>query len=409
MFKPNTARLPEGRDRGSIAEAVLPARIKRFLQQARAEEMAKGLPRFKQADTLRVLKDGRIYKTPDYSNLFVIRLPEGAARQAVIDSLKKHPSVAIVEKDQPVIFRGVDPNDPNFNLQWNLKNTGQFGGTPGADVKATDAWTITTGSNSVILGIIDLGVQGSHPDFENASGQSRVSGDSQFITDHGTAVAGVAAATGNNAIGVAGVDWNAAIHAEQVNGFTIGNVPAIIDAIDDAVTAGARVLNNSWGHEQFSQLLFNQFVAAYQADVLPVDANPETGGEGDFPNDYGSWILNVAATTNGDAQAAYSFSRDFTDVAAPGGNNDQDARHNIYTTRRTAAGSYGYQVGTSYAAPHVTGIAGLLLSLNPNLRNYDLEWIVKRSANDIDPPGPDNDTGYGRVNAYEAVRHVSSP
>lgn len=407
MFKPNTARLPEGQDRARIPEAILPAEIKRLLEDFGAEEIAKGIPSFKQSDTLRVLSDGRIYRTPDYTNLFVIRLPQGVNRQTVIGSLHRHPAVAIAEIDQSPTFRELVPNDQHFGLQWNLKNTGQFGGTPGADIKATFAWDKTTGNSAVILGFIDTGVEAGHPDFKDSSGQSRVSGDSQFFTDHGTQVAGIAAATGNNGIGIAGIDWKAAIHSETITDFS--NIPAVVSAINDAVAAGARVLNNSWGVANFSQVLFNQFLAAYQADVLPVVSNPATGEEGEFPNSFGSWILNVAATTNKDAKATYSFARDYTDVAAPGGNADGVNERNIYSTIRTSNGSYGYGAGTSMAAPHVTGIAGLLLSVNPDLHNYDLEWIIKRSADDIGTTGPDPDFGYGRVNAYEAVRRASLP
>ncbi len=400
MFKSGIVSLPDGRDRANLDEATLPTPLRTLLKAFDAQEIAKGIPEFQRSDTLRVLPDGRLFKVPDYTNLFVITLPTGLQREALVDSLVRFPIVVSAEKNQRAILRETIPNDTHFQArQWNLKNTGQFGGTPGADVKATFAWDITKGSTSVILGILDYGIQSGHLDL-----QGKVSGDAGYSVSHGTHVAGIAGALTNNNRGVAGVDWNAQLVSQRID---LGGIPEIAQAVNDAVAAGARVLNNSWGLPSYSTVLYNAFLSAYQADVLSTVANPETGATGEFPNSFGTWIMNVAATTNGDAKASYSFDRNYTDVGAPGGNADGVLERNIYST--IPDNTYGYMAGTSMATPHVTGIAGLLLAINPNLHNYDLEWIIKRSANDIPPTGRDPSTGYGRVNAYEAVRHVAAP
>jgi subtilisin family serine protease len=399
MFEPSIVSLPEGRDRTNPDEANLPNSLRRLLRAFDTQEIAKGIPEFRRSDTLRVLPDGRIFKVPDYTNLFVITLPMGMKRESLVDSLKQLPGIISAENNQKAVLRETIPNDSHFSTrQWNLKNTGQFGGTPGADIKATFAWDIAKGSSSVILGIIDTGIQSGHVDL-----QGKVSGDAGYSISHGTHVAGIAAANTNNSQGVAGVDWNARLVSQRMD---LGGTPEIAQAINDAVAAGARVLNNSWGGPEYSSVLYNAFLSAYQADVLLTVANPEDGATGEFPNSFGPWIVNVGATTNGDAKTSYSFDRDYTDVGAPGGNGDAVLERDIYSTIPFV---YGYSAGTSMATPHVTGIAGLLLSINPSLHNYDLEWIIKRSANDILPAGRDPSTGYGRVNAFEAVRHVAAP
>jgi hypothetical protein len=126
------------------------------------------------------------------------------------------------------------------------------------------------------LGIIDTGVQANHEDLTG-----RVSGDAGFGAAHGTHVAGIAGAKGNNNKGVAGVNWNAQLVSQRNDQ---GGIPGIAQAVNDAVAAGARVLNNSWGVQDYSQVLYDAFFAAQQADVLSIVANPEDGAIGEFPN-----------------------------------------------------------------------------------------------------------------------------
>jgi hypothetical protein len=100
--------------------------------------MALGMPSFQSSDTLRVLPDGRVFRLPDYTNLFVVSLQQAERRSTLIDSLKVLPFLLSAEKNQKAMLRELVPNDTYFtSRQWNMRNTGQFGGTSGADIKAT--------------------------------------------------------------------------------------------------------------------------------------------------------------------------------------------------------------------------------------------------------------------------------
>lgn len=197
--------------------------------QHRVDRVRKGFPDFNRADTLRVSPEGLTVSSMDLSRVFVLRLPSNERRDSLIARLQRLPHVIYAEPNSMGRAR-LDPNDQHFSLQWGLKNTGQAGGTAGADIKATQAWDIFTGSSSVIVGIVDGGrVQQNHPEFAG-----RVSGNlNTSISNHATHVAGIAAAKGNNSSGVAGVDWNA-----QINTQTIGDIPQQAAAVRAAVDAG---------------------------------------------------------------------------------------------------------------------------------------------------------------------------
>ncbi len=148
--------------------------------------LTRALPDFAAADTLKHTPNGRAIHFPDYTQYFRVELPAGENRDSLISRLEKLPFVTYAEKNQHPDLNGnpVTPNDQYFYKQWNLKNTGQAGGTSGEDIDATDAWSITTGSSSVKLGIIDTGVLSTHEDLTG-----RVKRTSPVYYFHGTHVA----------------------------------------------------------------------------------------------------------------------------------------------------------------------------------------------------------------------------
>ena len=409
MFETDAAALPDGATRAEIGQAELPGQVKGLLQRAGAQRMAKGFPDFRRSDTLRVLENGRTYRVPDYTNLFVVTLPPNANRDSVVARLNRLPEwVQYAEKNQRPAARispenrshtirshtqnGTDevipPNQDDFDKQWGLRNTS------GPDIEATKAWTYTKGSSKVTIGIVDGGIDANHVDLSG-----KVSGYTG-TTDHSTAVAGVAAAKGDNSAGkVAGVDWRAQIHSEPQSSDLVGTA----QSIDDAVTAGARAINNSWGFDDRSTTLSQALRSAYEADVLPVHANPYKDGsaaqESSYPNNVGPWIVNVGAMNQSGSPWGNTGSRSFTDIAAPG--------VNIYTTT-VLYGDYGYRTGTSVAAPFVVGTASLLLSAEPSLRTHDIEHLLERTAQSYGS-GRDPEVGYGMIDANAAVKRVSDP
>ncbi len=238
---------------------------------------------------------------------------------------------------------------------------------------------------------------------------SKVFGDYGYSDPHGTHVAGIAAANTNNDEGIAGIDWYAMINAQDV-----GNdpgIPEFTQAVIDAVDAGSRVINCSWGYPDFSYILYYAFIYTYQMGVLPVAALPYPDRNWENPNGFGLWMFTVNASENRDHIAEYTLSKRYTDIAAPGGEYRTTNRQMIISA--LPEGTYGYGQGTSMAAPHATGVAGLLIAVNPELKNYDLEWIMKKTSDDLYYPpctqGWDAYSGYGRLNAIEAVKRTLPP
>ncbi|MDI6804351.1 MAG: S8 family serine peptidase [Bacteroidota bacterium] len=302
-----------------------------------------------------------------------------------------------------------DPNDQHFSKQWALKNTGEGGGTIDADIDADEAWDITTGSSDIKIGIIDDGMQTDHPDFIG-----RVTGDLGDNSRHGTVVAGIAAAQGNNNIGIAGVAWNVGIINEDFGNYTDAE---FTDAVRSASQRGSHVINNSWRlipTGRYSQTVRLAFADAYKLNIV---ATASMGNQYvnviQYPAAFGQGIITVGATTNDNEKAEYSSTGNWIDVVAPGGVGPGEdvppvLQRQIYSTVPNS--SYDYVGGgTSWATPHVTGIAALMLSYKPNLYNDDIENIVQLSAEDKGPIGFDEEYGYGRVNARRALDLLRYP
>jgi subtilisin family serine protease len=316
----------------------------------------------------------------------VVVLRNGTTSEEAIQRLDDSDSVEFVEPNY-VLKASRIPNDLSFNRLWGLHNTGQLGGVPGADVGAAEAWDLVTGGD-VNVAIIDTGIDYRHVDLDgniwnnpadpidhvdndgngfvdDLRGIDLASGDSDPLDDssHGTHVAGIVGAEGNNGIGVAGVTWKARLMALKFldrNGE--GNTADAAEAIDYAVAAGARVINASWGGPAFSQTLYQSvkrageagvlFVAAAGNSAVNADTSPDYPAAFDLPN-----VISVAASNPDDELLYFSnYGRTSVDLAAPG--------EEIYSTVRGTS-SYGTFSGTSMAAPYVSGAAALYLARNP--------------------------------------------
>jgi subtilisin family serine protease len=306
------------------------------------------------------------------------------------------------------------PNDPSFNLQYGLRNTGQTiqsqAGIPGADIKATLAWDVTTGSPDVIIAVIDTGIMTGHPEFAgklvpgyNAIDGSSSVGDSPLIP-HGTHVSGIAAANTNNATGVAGVSWGSKIMPVKVlNIFGGGTETDIANGVIWAADNGANIANMSLGVPDGIPYFQNACAYAYNQGVLLVAASGNTPGAAIPPPARWPTVMAVGATDNRDQLASFTTTGPEMSVSAPG--------VNVYSTWMTLFGgaTYSYQSGTSMAAPHVAGLASLALSVNPSLTNGQLWNIIEQSADDKGTPGWNPQFGHGRINALAAVLAASPP
>jgi len=402
--------------------------LRNMLVGAGTEEIARLIPTFKPEDRVKVSRTGEQVTLNDWENVYLLRLPSSAGIEAFLRALLKNREVIYAEPNGKVapLFT---PNDQYFYRQFALKNEGTYyqgNGTAGADINATQAWDSTTGSSNIKIAIVDNGMQTNHPDFAG-----RVSGDPGNNAGHGTVVAGIAAAQGNNSIGVAGVAWN----VEIINEYYGTSDATLIAAIHSAINRGAHIFNNSYGlypWGRYSSNVESAFADAYKMNLVAVAAmGNEYQGDNPkiYPAGFGQGIIAVGATTNTDVHADYSSSGDWIDVSAPGGGgfgNNNTTNDYIYMTVPYAYGTYNYyhdydyyacggycyNEGTSFAAPHVSGIAALLLSVNSNLYNDDIEQIIRLGIEDVNSaqyPGWDQYLGTGRVNARKALDYLRSP
>lgn len=324
-----------------------------------------------------------------------LELEAGRDAKTAVLQLLLNPQVEFAEPNFLIAKEDLTPNDPEFRQQWALRNSGQEGGQFGSDINAAGAWDRTTGASSTIIAVIDSGIDFTHPDLINnqwTNSHPNLEGDLHgwdFVADsgeikdeqgHGTAVAGIIAAEGNNAVGTTGVMWRAGLMSLRVLDNTgTGDVGSAVEAIDYAVAHGAHVINLSWGTTGESLALKEAIERAIRRNVVVVcsagngsqdlDANPY------YPSSFGlKDVITVAATDNRDQPASWSNwgGRSVT-VAAPG--------TNILTTQR--GGGYWAVTGTSAAAPVVTGIAGLLRTENPRADMTMIARAISSSARQV--------------------------
>jgi subtilisin family serine protease len=346
---------------------------------------------------------------------FVLRVPSGTVLSAVAWLRRRRRLVRYAEPNYLMQPAGATttPNDPSFNLQWGSLNTGQpvngISGTPGADDHAAQAWTQSTGSRSIVIGEVDTGVDYNHPDlaaniWSNPGGIGGCpagthgynvlnSSCDPMDTDvsfngHGTHVAGIMGAVGNNGAGVAGMNWSTTIlpvrWVSDDNGSnTTSNLISALDWLLKAEQAGVnvRVVNDStvFIGTASSQALSDEIDALGANNILFVTAAGNTGQNNDDPRytrypcgyDRPSEIC-VTATNQSDQLPTWAnYGPNTTDLAAPG--------DNIYSTLRN--GTYGYINGTSMASPQVAGAAALILSV----QNFSTTALKADILNNVRP------------------------
>ena len=297
------------------------------------------------------------------------------------------------------------PNDPNWTIQWGPQKIG-----------VEYAWNTTTGDPSVLVAVIDTGIDYNHSDLidnYNASGYDWVNYDPDPLDDHGhgTHCAGIIAATLNNNIGIAGVG-QVQVMAEkalsaQGSGWDFDLAQAIIHAVDQ----GADILSNSWGSSYDSVTIHDAIKYAYNAEVLVVAAagNSATSTK-HYPAAYDE-VVAVAATDEDDNPAQWTGGKgtnfgDWIELAAPG--DDIYSTLPMYTVTVNSppyskSHNYDYLSGTSMACPHVAGVAALVWSQFPNVSRDYLRLRLQVTADDLGDPGFDIHYGHGRINAAKAI------
>ncbi len=332
-------------------------------------------------------------------SLDVLKVPVRSGQElAEVAALRGDPNVLYAEPDYIAHAQPTTPNDPYYGSQWGLSK-----------ISAPAAWDMATGSSSVIIAIVDTGIDLTHPDLNCAdklmTGWNFVAGNNTPNDDngHGTHVAGIAAACGNNGAGVAGVAWGVRLMPVKVlDSGGSGYYSDIAAGITYAVDNGAKVVNLSLGGAGSSTTLADAVQYAHDHGVLVVAAagNCAQGGSACgnlsnpimYPAAYPT-VLAVAATDSGDNWASFSEHRSYVGVAAPG--------VSIYSTLR--GGGYGSMSGTSMATPYVSGLAGLLWSFAPSFTVDQIQNTIQSAADDLGAAGKDDYFGYGRINASRTL------
>ncbi|MCC5840629.1 MAG: S8 family serine peptidase [Opitutales bacterium] len=374
---------------------------------------------------------GRLRERTQRAGLVLLELPQASldALPEAIERLGGRPGVRFAEPDWVVgHLGGVTPNDPDYPLLWGLPK-----------IEANLAWEITTGRRAVVVGVIDSGVDYTHPDlaaniFYN-TGELVNGTDTDgngFIDDirgwdfydnsndpmdenrHGTHVAGTIAAVGNNALGITGVAWETRILPLRFLGASgAGTTSGGINAVAYATLMGADMTNNSWGGGGFSRALYDTIAEARDAGILFIAASGNSGeAQPGFPARYGNTglqdglpalnnVISVAASGNDPADTLASFSNRNAHIAAPG--------VGIYST--VLGHSYGSLNGTSMASPHVAGAAALLLAVKPDMDYLDLKTMLLTHVDDrsADPLYDLSIHSRGRLNINTALRNLDIP
>jgi subtilisin family serine protease len=352
------------------------------------------------------LKDQATVQRLGMDRVYQIDVPAGTDTPALVRKLAPLTTMfEYVELDGIGGLAGSVPNDPQFSSQYAMHNTGQtIDGTPGvadADLDAPEAWTLAAArsldTSTVSIAVLDSGVN-QHVQLAGRILPGFNIPDNNTITvdecqSHGTHVSGIIAASGNDAVGTAGLAWAAKIAPYVVVNPCTGFESSVATALTMATDAGYRLVNMSLQYYTGTMTLQNAVQYAYSNDVIMVAAAGNNNNS--FIAFPGRWpeTICVAATTNTDAKASFSNFGPEVDLCA-GGN---VIRSLIGTT------TYGDKNGTSQATPAVTGTIALMLAWNPNLTPEEVRQILIDTAVDIGPAGFDNSFGYGRVNAYAAL------
>ena len=350
--------------------------------------------------------DGRLAK---------LQLGKGMDVKTAIKLISKNAAVEYAEPNYILKAIGL-PDDPSFSDMWGLNNIGQNGGTVDADIDAVEAWDTTTGSDDIVIAVIDTGVDYTHPDLvdniwtnPNEIPGNGIDDDGNGVVDdvhgfnayadngdpmdsgsHGTHVAGTIGAQGNNGVGVTGVSWDVTIVGCQFLG--PGGTGSTADAIEciDYITdlkvnhgVDIRASNNSWGGGGYSQALNDSIVAGGDAGILFIAAAGNSGVDNDasphYPSNYDSdYVMSIASTDRNDdlsifTSGASSYGLTTVDMAAPGSA--------ILST--VPGNSYASFSGTSMATPHVTGAAALVWSINPDLTPVEMKQLLMNSGDSL--------------------------
>ncbi len=317
------------------------------------------------------------------SDLYIVNLPE-YTEEGVIAKLKHHPHIKYAELDY-LLHSSFVPNDQYYSRAWHHTKIG----TP-------TAWNSTRGTG-VTIAILDTGVDNTHPDLTSniVPGWNFYSNNSNTtdVNGHGTAVAGVAAASTNNTIGVASVAGSSKIMPVRVaDANATASASTVAKALTWVADKGVRVANISYSGIPGNLTIQNaaQYMKNKNGLVIVAAGNSGT----DLGYTATTTMIPVSATDSNDVKTSWSSFGKYVAISAPG--------KDIWTTFRNTV--YGIGWGTSMATPVTAGTVALMMAANPKLSSTQVESLLFSTAKDLGTAGRDSYYGYGRVNAAAAVQ-----
>ena len=341
-----------------------------------------------QIEALNGLHSAKIIARIPQVNICRLKLPMGSDLSAIEQAYRESSLVEKIEPNLLVRLPEVIPNDEEFADQWGLEK-----------MMVPEAWNITTGSSSVTVAILDTGIDANHPDLSDrmVAGYDVVHGMAGIPEDdhgHGTEMAGIIAAKGQNGTGISGINWNCRVLPVKVldsNG--VGSTADVAQGLIYAAEHGAQIINMSFGGTGSSEILNETIQYVHQRNVVLVAAagNEDTDSPV-YPAAYPN-VLAVTATGPDDQKWPGANFGNHLGLAAPG--------VGILTTAFN--GGYRYGTGTSHAAAMVSGVAALLKAKDARYSNTQIERQLQASADDLGAKGRDSIFGAGRVNAFSAL------
>ncbi|MBI5410125.1 MAG: S8 family serine peptidase [Nitrospirae bacterium] len=373
-------------------------------------------------------KDLGSVKKKDFKRVGVqqVKLPDAVNVEEAIEYYRQDPNVEYAEPNY-VVRTAVEPDDTYFMLLWGLQNTGQTGGSPGADINASGSWDLTTGGD-VVIAVVDTGTAYNHPDLagniwtntgetsctdgidndgngyvDDCHGWDFVGNDNDptDYNGHGTHVSGTIAAVGGNGAGITGVMWRARIMPLRFLGINgSGTTADAISAILYANAEGAHVINNSWGGSGYSQALKDAIDAS---TAVVVCAAGNSGSNSDaapfYPAGYASAnIISVTAADYKDDLAFFSnYGASSVDLAAPG--------VNIYSTIPLLR----YGTSVTLFEQNFNGISGSLPISGWSRGGANSSWAVTNGTGANGTNGLEDSPGGGYAGETSSWAGYMSP
>ncbi len=403
-FAQTSSPTVERRGSNQVHQQFVRGRILVKFKEGVSEERIRGLLAERGARSTRVIEQIGVH---------IVELPSGADEEAAVDAFRELDEVEFAEVDRilrltpshaieevstdsqdgissaahiALAQQSIAPNDYYYFIgyQWGLQK-----------ISAPEAWSITTGSSSIVIAVIDTGVDPTQPDLQGklTPGWNVADNDSNTtdVESNGTSIAGIVGALTNNSLGVAGLCWNCMI------------MPVRVVATDGSVTYSNVAIGITWAADHGARVANTSFMCDSSAAVSSAAQYLQNkGGILTVPaGDYGSvdtnpinpYMITVAATDQNDTMYSWSNSGSDIVLVAPG------------TTESTEPFQmFGSVSGTSIAAPFVAGTAALMLSVNPNLTGTQITSMLEQTADHLGTQGWNSTYGYGRVNAMAAVQ-----